>query len=146
MGQGVSGLIGSASSCVEAFSVYRVPASRLGVARSAGGAKSPRASGLARAAEKIEFCWVGLSHTVGKRVRSTAGCLSTALDDSLSVWVVGRLKCWDPERRATARCGEGSRGIAEWEGGCASSRVRVAVAEWEGLCFYGIGFREQVEY
>ena len=34
---------------------------------------------------------MGLSHTVGERVRSAAGCLNTAFDGSLSVWVVGRV-------------------------------------------------------
>ena len=91
---------------------------------------------------------MGLSHTVGERVRSTTGCLNTAFDGSLSVWVVGRVvEMLGPrESRAMGGCGEGLRGIGEWEGGCASGWVSVAVAEWEGLCFDGIGLREEVEH
>ena len=34
---------------------------------------------------------MGLSYTVGERVRSSSGCLNTAFYGSLSVWVVGRV-------------------------------------------------------
>ena len=65
VGQGVSGSI-DLQAAVSKNSLYRVPASRLGVARSAGGARSPRVCSLARAAEKIEFVgWA--SHTQSGR-------------------------------------------------------------------------------